>query len=157
MRPEAAGNPSAAVLWPPLAAWCGLLLAIAGPISYVLLLGHPVLARTGLPMWIALTAAGVLSAAALLRSQSWLVAAPVVLTAVLGALLAGGFFVGLRLPAPAGDALASRAAADPDSAAASMPAIAPDFVLADQDGGRVALSDMRRGAGAVLVFYRGHW
>lgn len=35
--------------------------------------------------------------------------------------------------------------------------IAPDFTLADQDGGKHTLSAERGKRPVVLVFYRGHW
>jgi cytochrome oxidase Cu insertion factor (SCO1/SenC/PrrC family) len=34
---------------------------------------------------------------------------------------------------------------------------APDFVLSDQNGKSVKLSDAREKAPVVLVFYRGYW
>ena len=34
---------------------------------------------------------------------------------------------------------------------------APDFVLEDVEGGRVALSDYQGKEFVILVFYRGHW
>ncbi len=34
---------------------------------------------------------------------------------------------------------------------------APEFLLSDQNGKQVALSDLLSPNGAVLIFYRGHW
>lgn len=43
------------------------------------------------------------------------------------------------------------------SSPVAVGAIAPDFMLADQNGVKVTLSDARGKNPVVLVFYRGYW
>jgi cytochrome oxidase Cu insertion factor (SCO1/SenC/PrrC family) len=44
-----------------------------------------------------------------------------------------------------------------DTARVAVGQMAPDFTLANKEGGTVTLSDFRGKKRIILVFYRGHW
>ena len=121
----------------------GLVLVLAGPISYALLLRVPWIRATAAPN-LALAAVGlILGVVAAARAghgwPAWLAAGDVLLTLMFVGVLFGLF----RLPTP------SKVPADQ--------ATAPDFTLPDQDGRPVTLSSFRGKGPVLLVFYRGHW
>lgn len=140
------------VRWPKHAVWIGLVVTLAGALSYFLyffqfpdLRDFPVV---NLPLVVGGLLLTVVGCWRMFRQQgrAWGKA-----LAAIGLLLALGvaglfnfyvFVYSYQLPASA-DAPASQAKA-------------PDFALSDQAGNTVRLSDYR-GKKLVMVFYRGHW
>ena len=120
----------------------GLVLVLAGPISYALLLRVPWIRATAAPN-LALAAVGlILGVVAASRAghgwPAWLAAGDVLLTLMFGRTL--------RL-----------SNLDRPSKVPADQATAPDFTLPDQDGRPVTLSSFRGKGPVLLVFYRGHW
>lgn len=119
-----------------------LLLVLAGPGLYMVLIDVPVLRSTGALAFALLaagTALGLLVAWRDRRRWVWVLAG-------LDGLASLGFTVGFfglaRLPeSPSAPALVS----------------APDFTLPDHTGAPVTLSQALDSGPVLLVFYRGHW
>jgi len=122
----------------------GLLLVLAGPITYVPLMDVPLFRNTGLSVWL-LGASGVLLALlATRRSHGRGVRAVAVICVLLPIAFVGLFFELAKLPRVAESTLATTSQA-------------PEFTLPDHTGEPVALSALRRTSAVLLVFYRGHW
>lgn len=123
--------------------WLGLLLALAAPVVYMLLLDNPFQRATGAVMFGMLILAaivGLLGAQRKRRLWGWIVGA---LPAALLAFAAVGFTAFAKLPAEQG--------------AIQVGDAPPMFTLADQTGRPVALATAMRGGPQLLVFYRGFW
>jgi len=126
----------------PVIAILGLLLTLAGPVTYLFLLDRPVLRATGL-LAFGLMGAGVFVGIVALghdrRLRVRLAAATnVVLLLVFGT----GFFFLARLP---------------DAGAFRRLVRAPDFTLPDHEGRPVSLAAMRARGPVLLVVFRGYW
>lgn len=125
-------------------AWIGVLLSTAALISYFTLsVKLPGLRDTA---WLNLAAMGAglaISITAFARRRSVWSSAGLALSTVWSVALLGFVFVlSNQLP--------------PTDSTIAVGQTAPDFALADQNGQRLALSDLD-GASVVLVFYRGFW
>jgi hypothetical protein len=126
--------------WP--AAVGGIILAIAGPASYMMLIDVPRIRSTGAPAFVLLLLGLWLSIVGMKRG-------PRVSTKILAglnfawvALFFFGFFVMGAIPdSPKFDGLKT----------------APDFTLKDENNSAVSLADARSSGPVLLVFYRGFW
>jgi len=120
----------------------GLLLTLAGPITYLFLLDRPMLRATGLLAFGLMGAGVIVGLMAVGRDRRLRVrlaaAANVALLLVFGTF----FFFLARLP---------------DAAAFYRLRRVPDFTLPDQEGRPVALRDLRAAGPVLLVVFRGHW
>lgn len=120
----------------------GMVLCLAGGLSYFFLLNYPSL-RTTPVVHIAVMACGVASGvtAAVIAGRRWATC-----LAIAEGLLTGLFvlllYVGFALPR-------SEPLADGR--------LGPDFTLPDQAGRSVSLADYRGRGPMLLVFYRGFW
>lgn len=138
--------------WPAHAVWAGLVITLAGLLSYFLyfyqfpvLRDFPLLNLPAVLLGVALAAAGCWRI--LRRGSRWFSGALAGAALLLSLAIAGlfcfyVFHLSYQLPEAA--------------AAPSAQAQAPDFTLPDQNGEPVSLSDYR-GQKIVLVFYRGDW
>jgi len=119
-----------------------LVLTLAGPAVYMLLLDHPRMRASGAPAFGLMAAGAVLGLSAILYDRRWRVR----LVGVFNVLFLGAFFYGFYwlMALPASGAVA-----------AGTPA--PDFALSDQDGRSISLAEYRDAGPVLLVFYRGHW
>lgn len=121
----------------------GLLLVFASPVLYTLLLDVPVLARTGLVMWLLMPLGLAVSVVAWWRTRSRIALGASVLGLLLTGFMPYAFFEISKLPAREEFAVLDRA---------------PAFEVTNQAGERVKLNDLVAGHRALLlVFYRGHW
>lgn len=121
----------------------GLLLTLAGGISYFLLMSVPWIRTHAIPN-IALAIVGIaLCTFALKQRRTKLIIA----ASAVSYLVAIGFllsiFVLMRLPAP-----------QTTFAAGQSP---PEFTLPNQDGQSISLASYRNKGPVLLVFYRGFW
>ncbi|MCA9243444.1 MAG: redoxin domain-containing protein [Phycisphaerales bacterium] len=127
--------------WPLM--WVALLLALAAPVAYVVLMDNPFQRSTGAATFalVAIAAVGGLVGAMRRRSvMGWIVGgAPSVL--LVFAVVA--FTTLAKLP--------------PGAEAMGIGAAAPDFTLTDQTGRPVELARELQSGPMLLVFYRGHW
>ncbi len=119
-----------------------LVLTLAGPAVYMLLLGNPRMRASGAPAFGLMAAGAVLGLSALLYDRRWRVR----LAGVFNVLFLGAFFYGFHwlMALPAAEALA-------------VGTPAPDFVLSDENGRPVSLAEYQDAGPVLLVFYRGHW
>ncbi len=120
----------------------GLLLSLAGPIAYMVLLDLPMFRRTGLPAW-ALLASGLGCAGVAAVRDTRL---RVRLAAGGAPLLAIAFVVGFF-----------GLSALPEATTLTGLETAPEFTLPDHTNAPVSLRDARAAGPVLLVFYRGHW
>lgn len=126
-------------------ALASLLLAVGAPVTYVLLIGVPLVRNHPAAYVVVFAMALALAVGALTRGRGRRWPAWIAL-GVSALLLAGGSwfnFVGARVPATP---TALRVGARP-----------PDFTLPDADGKPVTLTEFRGKKPVVLVFYRGYW
>ena len=123
-------------------AFVAVLLTLAGPAAYMLLLDNARMRASGAPAFGLMAAGAVLGLSAFFYDRRWWVG----LLGGFNVLFLGAFFYGfywlMALP-PA------------ESLTAGSPA--PEFVLSDQEGRPVALAAFRDAGPVLLVFYRGHW
>ncbi len=124
-------------------AWIGLLLSIAGGVSYALLLDVPWIRATAIPNSILAVAGLLLSIFAVVKRRS----ATTVIAGVLSVAISAGFLASvhilMQLP--------------PGQGVLAVGEAAPDFALPNQDGEDVRLSSFKGRGPVLLVFYRGHW
>lgn len=126
------------------AAWCGLLLTLAGPIVYYTNQDNAWLRSTGLLAWILMGAGLLLSLSASIRHPRWMTRIPAAVGIGWSGLFLLFFFVGSALPEVAdGVAEAGRKA--------------PGFERKDHNGNTVKLSVALASGPVHLVFYRGYW
>lgn len=123
-------------------ALAGLLLALAGPVSYVAFLDQPFLRATGAAGFALLILGTLIGWMAATRDRrKWVRGAAIFNTLLLG-LFAYGLFGLSALPE------------SQSFAAMSSP---PDFTLPDENNRPVKLSDTYSAGPVLLVFYRGFW
>jgi hypothetical protein len=147
-----ASNQLARERWGHRAVWLGLMITVAGALSYFLVFARFATLRDYPVLNVALVLLGIIYSLAgcwrVLRRPGWLSGKTL---AVVGSTLACGmtglfyyylFILSYQLP---------------DTATVpSTQTVAPDWTLSDQNGKSVSLSHYR-GSNVVLVFYRGHW
>jgi len=128
--------------------WLAILsvvLALAAPVAYALLLRVPLVRNHPEGYVVAFAVAVVLAALAVSRARTrrWPAWSALALTSLL--LIGGAWFnfVGARVP---GTPTALRVGERP-----------PDFTLTDASGRAVSLAGYRGQKPVVLVFYRGYW
>ncbi|MHC4696837.1 MAG: hypothetical protein ACYTFA_08855 [Planctomycetota bacterium] len=123
-------------------AMIGLLLVVAGPILYWLLLDLPLMRATGAPAFALISAGAAASIVAALRDRrAWV--RTICCLDVLALPVALYLFFGLAVL--------------PDATAIAQMDIAPEFTLPDHTGEEVVLYDLLAEGPVMLVFYRGHW
>jgi cytochrome oxidase Cu insertion factor (SCO1/SenC/PrrC family) len=129
-----------------LPAVLGLLLTLAGVVSYFVIVLHfgarlPWVRNTAAPNLVLLGLGLALSLRAAWRTRGWLAPSLAAVGVAVSAAFVWMLFVAWVLPPVPGPAIG---------------APAPDFALVDQDGKTARLADFR-GSPLLLVFYRGHW
>ncbi|OWY73425.1 hypothetical protein B7486_03540 [cyanobacterium TDX16] len=132
---SAGGSP-----WP--AAVGGIILAFAGPASYMMLMDVPWIRSTGASAFVLLLLGLWLSIVAMKRG-------PRISTKILAGLnfaWVGLFFFGFFVMS-----------AVPDSPKFEGLKTAPEFTLKDENNNAVSLADARAKGPVLLVFYRGFW
>ena len=147
-----ASNQLARERWGHRAVWLGLMITLAGALSYFLVFARFATLRDYPVLNVALVLLGTLYSLAgswqVLRRTGWWSGKGL---AVVGSMLACGmtglfyyylFFLSYQLPAT--------------STVPSLQTVAPNWTLSDQNGKSVSLSHYRS-SNVVLVFYRGHW
>ncbi len=120
----------------------GLLLTLAGPVAWILLMEHTWLWRTGLPAWVTMGAGLLIVLWAMRRDRRWRVRLPALASIGFSLLFVYGFYGEAALPAA--DAFEELV-------------VAPDFELRDHTKHTVSLADSLDEGRVLLVFYRGHW
>lgn len=120
----------------------GLLILLAGPVSYMLLLDQPMLRRSGLSVWL-LMGTGIVVSVIAARGDRRIGIRIVAGVTIVLALVSVGLFFGW--------------AALPTAETTSGLDTAPEFTLDDHTGRSVSLRDTRAAGAVLLVFYRGHW
>jgi len=122
-----------------------VVLALAAPVAYALLLSVPLVRNHPEGYVVAFAVAVVLAVLAVARARTrrWPAWSALALTTLL--LIGGAWFnfVGARVP---GTPTALRVGERP-----------PDFTLTDASGRAVTMADYRGDKPVVLVFYRGYW
>lgn len=140
--PSAAAAPTSSRCAAGKLAAVGLLVAISGPMVYMLLLDQPFLRRTALPAWVLMAGGLAISAVAVRRDARLRVRVMAAITLLGTAAFAWLFFSVWELP---------------QTAAFDGLEAAPDFAIADHTGTSVTLSQVYAEGPVLLVFYRGHW
>lgn len=119
-----------------------LLLTLAGPVVYMLLLDNARMRASGAPAFGLMSAGAVLGISGFLYDRRWWVGLLGALNVLFLAFFFYGFYWLMALP---------------PSEPLALGATAPEFVLPDQNGRPVALAAYRDAGPVLLVFYRGHW
>jgi hypothetical protein len=124
-------------------ALAGMFLAIAGGVSYFLLIDVPWIRSRAIPNIAAVVLGLGLCAYALIQRRSKSVIAATVPAALVGIGFLLSFFALMRLPKP--------------TLTMETAQVAPDFTLPNHRGEPVTLSSWRGRGPVLLVFYRGFW
>lgn len=120
----------------------GLVIVLASPFLYFLLIDIPSIRSTAWPTFVVMVDGIAIGVLAVTRDRRWRNRGLLIASTLLSATFALMFFIGGRLPA---------------ATMSEELATAPDFTLPDPGGKPVALSDALARGPVLLVFYRGHW
>lgn len=120
----------------------GLLVTLAGPVAYLLLLENARMRASGAPAFGLMASGAALGLGAMWFDRRWRVRLVGVFNILFLGAFTYAFFWMMALP---------------PSNVLAIGTSAPEFVLPDQDGTPVALAEYREVGPVLIVFYRGFW